>query len=208
MIKNWKGFAVLETLLLIVIVITISGIGWYAIHTKHQTDKILSQADKISKDTLVKTPSGQNQNPISQGYMSIKEWGIKVPVTKDLEDIRYKIIDNGTAIIYSPIDSSTDKICVTDVAVLKGLSSQAVPGSDGMTFKQWYQQNQAYYYQNNNYYVSQAESSGVSVGCGETEDLALDNSDVLDQNSNPMLWQEADKTGTAIVNSLQKMSSI
>ena len=49
MVKNQKGFAVLESLLILIIITTIGGISWYAIHTKHQTDKILSQADKISQ---------------------------------------------------------------------------------------------------------------------------------------------------------------
>lgn len=56
--KTQKGFAVLESLLILVIIAIIGGIGWYAVHTKHQTDKILSQADKISQTTPVnKTPS-------------------------------------------------------------------------------------------------------------------------------------------------------
>lgn len=50
--SSQKGFAVLETLLILVIIGTIGGIGWYAIHTKHQTDKILSQADKISQSSI------------------------------------------------------------------------------------------------------------------------------------------------------------
>ncbi|MGH7156560.1 MAG: hypothetical protein ACREGG_00355 [Candidatus Saccharimonadales bacterium] len=47
--NSQKGFAVVESLLILVIIAVIVGIGWYAWHTKHQTDKILSQADKISQ---------------------------------------------------------------------------------------------------------------------------------------------------------------
>jgi hypothetical protein len=54
-INTQKGFAALEGFLILVIIAVISGIGWYAIHTKHQTDKILSQADKISQSTPVKS---------------------------------------------------------------------------------------------------------------------------------------------------------
>jgi len=48
-----KSFAVFETVLILVVVVVISGIGWFALHTKHQTDKILFQADKISQSTPV-----------------------------------------------------------------------------------------------------------------------------------------------------------
>jgi hypothetical protein len=60
-VKNQQGFAVLESLLILVIIAIIGGIGWYAIHTKHQTDKILSQADKISQSTPSLAPSSNKQ---------------------------------------------------------------------------------------------------------------------------------------------------
>jgi hypothetical protein len=59
---NQKGFAVLEGFLILVIIAVISGIGWYAIHTKHQTDKILSQADKISQSTPTKQNTSISNN--------------------------------------------------------------------------------------------------------------------------------------------------
>jgi hypothetical protein len=54
---NQKGFAALESLLILVIIGLIGGVGWYVVHTKHQTDKILSQADKISQSAPQKTTS-------------------------------------------------------------------------------------------------------------------------------------------------------
>jgi hypothetical protein len=64
---NQKGFAALEGFLILVIITVVGGIGWYAIHTKHQTDKILSQADKISQSsaTLKDNPVYDKQKTIS-----------------------------------------------------------------------------------------------------------------------------------------------
>src|SRR5579884_2865967 len=94
--RNQKGFAILETLLLLAIMVVIAGIGWYAVNTKHQTDRILSQADKISQSTLTKSngtskktkgnsTADQSKNnqpglecPSSSTYLVIKEWGIKI----------------------------------------------------------------------------------------------------------------------------------
>jgi hypothetical protein len=69
MYKSQKGFAVLEGFLILVIIAVISGIGWYAIHTKHQTDKILSQADKISQSTPTKLKS----NPVYDKQKTISD---------------------------------------------------------------------------------------------------------------------------------------
>lgn len=76
--KTQKGFAALETLLILVIIAIIGGIGWYAIHTKHQTDKILSQADKISQSTPIKTPKSQS-TALPQKTLIIKEWNVQIP---------------------------------------------------------------------------------------------------------------------------------
>jgi len=76
--KTQKGFAVLEGLLLVIIVAVIGGIGWYAIHTKHQTDKILAQSEKTSQSTP-QTSAKSNNTSTNQKYLTIKEWGVRIP---------------------------------------------------------------------------------------------------------------------------------
>jgi hypothetical protein len=70
--KTQKGFAVLEGLLLLVVVGMVSGTGWYAIHTKHQTDKILSQSEKTSQTVPSPSRAGATQK-----YIVISKWGVK-----------------------------------------------------------------------------------------------------------------------------------
>lgn len=55
--KTQKGFALLETLLILIVIGILGAVGWYALHTKHQTDQILSQADKISQSTPAESSS-------------------------------------------------------------------------------------------------------------------------------------------------------
>jgi hypothetical protein len=103
--KAQKGFAALESLLILVIIAIIGGIGWYAIHTKHQTDKILAQADKISQSTPAlskkSTPTSLNTNS-TPAYLVIKEWGIKVKLgSADSSIVGYKI-DNLTSCLAGP----------------------------------------------------------------------------------------------------------
>src|SRR6185503_5287247 len=85
--KTQKGFAALESLLILAIIAVIGGIGWYAYNSKSKTDKILSQADKISQDAPLATKKS-SISPTSQNYLTIKEWGIKIKLT-DASKITY-----------------------------------------------------------------------------------------------------------------------
>jgi len=107
MVKNQKGFAILETFLILVILGVIGGISWYAIHTKHQTDKILSQADKISQGTPITSNTKSPQSSVSNipGYLDIKEWGVKIKLSSNLSDIHYLFNDNQVSLHLKSVDS-------------------------------------------------------------------------------------------------------
>jgi hypothetical protein len=96
MYKSQKSFAVLEGFLILVIIAVISGIGWYAIHTKHQTDKILSQADRISQDTPLSTKKSESTST-SQKYLNINEWGVRIPLTDTIKDAYYTPVERGSS---------------------------------------------------------------------------------------------------------------
>ena len=44
-----RGFGVIEILLVIIVVGVLGATGWYALHTKHQTDQIFAQSEKTSQ---------------------------------------------------------------------------------------------------------------------------------------------------------------
>lgn len=91
-----KGFAVLESFLIMVIIVVVSGVGWYAIHTKHQTDRILAQADKISQNTPISKKSTKNTQssiPFNQKYLIVNELGVKISLSSSILDAYYIIDD-------------------------------------------------------------------------------------------------------------------
>lgn len=96
--KNQRGFAILEGFLILIIIVVVAGVGWYTIHTKHQTDKILSQADKISQNTPVSSTkmnsAGSNQTTTS--YLVVKEWGVRFKTSSVTNDAEYLIKDEHT----------------------------------------------------------------------------------------------------------------
>jgi hypothetical protein len=99
--KTQKGFAVLEGLLLLVVVGMIAGSGWYAFHSKHQTDKILSQSEKTSQST----PAASKNTVITQKYLTIKEWGVKGPYQSDV-DLSYKITSDDIGEVWAQMSST------------------------------------------------------------------------------------------------------
>jgi len=104
--------------------------------------KILSQADKISKDTLVKTSASQNQNTSIQGYMVIKEWGVKIP-TNNIKGLYYGLgSDNFGINIRSSILDGFSKGCKTNsVSFERGKANDKYVGEvgPGDTFKKVYE---------------------------------------------------------------------
>jgi uncharacterized protein (UPF0333 family) len=50
--KNQKGFAHIESLLLLIIVVIITGIGWYVWHAQSQANKSLADADNASNSII------------------------------------------------------------------------------------------------------------------------------------------------------------
>lgn len=88
MSKNQKGVSVVEVLLILVIVGILGGTGWYVWNSKQDTDKTLNEANKTSSTqlTLKKVPSASRQQ-----YLEIKEWNIKLPLSKSISDAYYVV---------------------------------------------------------------------------------------------------------------------
>jgi len=60
--KTQKGFAVLELILLLIIVLVIGGTGWYVIKSKNQTSQILDITDKTNLSTPINKASDKSTN--------------------------------------------------------------------------------------------------------------------------------------------------
>ncbi len=107
--KTQKGFAALEAVLILIILITVGGVGWYVVHTKHQTDKILAQSDKISQSA----PSGSLKSSPgiqTQRHLTLKEWGVSAPYNGVL-NLKYSIANNTASFSSVEFDNATNGKC-------------------------------------------------------------------------------------------------
>lgn len=89
--KNNSGFSVVELLLVILVVILLGVIGWMVY--KNQKDKTHQSNTKTTSGVVQETtkkPVTTAPDP-NEGYLVIKEWGIRFKVPSDLTDVQYQI---------------------------------------------------------------------------------------------------------------------
>lgn len=86
--KSQKGFAALESLLIVVIIAIVGGTGWYVMRAKNNADITLSQTTSSS---VVPTKKAASTKPdtVSQKYLVIKEWGVELPLPANIQDAVY-----------------------------------------------------------------------------------------------------------------------
>jgi hypothetical protein len=78
--KTQHGFAVLESLLILVIIAIIGGTGYYVWHSKQQTDKSLNDASTSSQSLGDAKSSSSHSNSgakTSSKYVTISQWGVR-----------------------------------------------------------------------------------------------------------------------------------
>jgi hypothetical protein len=142
--QSQKGFAAIQALLVLVIVIMVGGVGYYVWQSQKQVDKTYSQTANSSV-----APSKKNQlnpTPVANAnlkYFVIKEWGVRAPydnsdtltyrvapgngnsievISKNLAD-KYGCTDYGAGIVARL--APTDKVGPTDTTVEQAAQAQA-----------------------------------------------------------------------------------
>ena len=163
------GFAALEAILILIIVAVIGGIGWYAVHTKHQTDRILSQADKISQSTPVKKISSSTPG----NEIVIKEWGIGAPYTGKLS-LHYSIKSDFATFWSDEGNAATQGKCMDYMGgIQRYLPSDNVIGRDGPTAEQDAKANPGSYTHLGNYYYIFRHSQALCPDENENNTAAI-----------------------------------
>jgi len=107
--KNQSGFALIEGLLIILIIAIIGFGGYYVWHTQKQTDKTLDTAAATSQ----KAASTAAQAP-AQKYLTIKEWGVKIPLTAPDQDAYYVIKTDRPDTAYLSLKKYQNTECSAD----------------------------------------------------------------------------------------------
>jgi type II secretory pathway pseudopilin PulG len=105
--KTQKGFAVVEVTLLLVLVSIIAGTGYFVWHSKKQADKSLNTAANTNQTASSKSSSSKGSNPsnhstnsqssnsaLSSQYLVITQWGVEMPITADIKDAYYDVLEN------------------------------------------------------------------------------------------------------------------
>lgn len=93
--SNQKGFAVLESLLVLVILVSLVGVGAYVWHAQKQTASTLNAAAKVAQSSpqkVTKKTKAPTQPTGTQKYLTIKEWGVRAPYTGS-DVLSYRITD-------------------------------------------------------------------------------------------------------------------
>jgi len=92
MSKNQRGFAVVETTLIVVIVAIIAIAAWFVWQSQKNTDKTLNSANNSLPTKVTSTPTPTTTatvTPAPTQYLVISEWGVKVPLTATISDAEY-----------------------------------------------------------------------------------------------------------------------
>ncbi len=96
LLKNQKGFSLIEGLLVIIAVALIGFIIFYVYNVNKKANDSLNNAG--SNSTIEQNPSKSSEQTTSNTpaiqYFSFKELGVKIPLSKSLAGLQYKIQDN------------------------------------------------------------------------------------------------------------------
>ncbi len=93
--NNEKGFGTVEIILIVVIVALIGVVGWFVYKNHNKTTSTSTTTantttTKPTTQTSTPTPTTTNK-PSEADSLTVKEWGVKVPLSKDISDLTYEV---------------------------------------------------------------------------------------------------------------------
>lgn len=146
MTKKQRGFTIVEVLIVIVIVGLLGAVGWL-VYDRQKSDDNSSQRT-TTQDTSGQKPTANTdqdkKDEVSEGsYLTVEQWGIKIPVTSATSGLTYSIKDKIAYFRTAGLNNvSADGCTSNSVAVARGKANEIVPNSlgsnDGDTFMQAY----------------------------------------------------------------------
>ncbi|OGL35709.1 hypothetical protein A3F65_03485 [Candidatus Saccharibacteria bacterium RIFCSPHIGHO2_12_FULL_47_16b] len=120
---NQRGLGLLEWLLLLIILILLGFIGWYVFTKSSDT-----------KNKYDETAQAGNQPATTTKYLEFKEYGVKIPLSNDLDGLTYAAETvGGYTYLYmttSALKKSMDA-CNADPVTASGYSFHALSKTDG-----------------------------------------------------------------------------
>jgi hypothetical protein len=132
--KDQRGIAGLEAILILIIVGIIGFTGWYVWNSRQQTDKNLVNATSASKNlpeykkAISSNSSSQSFVLVQDGYLSIPDWRVRIPVTPAMLDFKTNTPKTSA---YSKSDQFVDIITPSLDTGWRCLEDQGFKGSIG-----------------------------------------------------------------------------
>jgi hypothetical protein len=166
--NNASGFGIIEALLLLFVVLTIGGAGWFAWQRtqNNETESVAVKSEKPeSNEKNVTTIAGSE-------YMKIPELGLKVKLDDSTKDLTYDVKSDGTVAISSKSLAAEEPKCAADYSPSADLSVASI---FSFTDPDGYDISPTGEFKNsemvdsvkvgaNYYYISSAQSFCVNVG--------------------------------------------
>lgn len=119
--QDQRGFGSIEILLLVVIVGALGFTGWYVWHSKQQADSTYANTAKSARSSSLTTKKSTLVTPrASPTYLTIKEWGVKLPLDND---------DKGAYYTISATSGLTQSVLIFDTSI------DATANAKGVTCK-------------------------------------------------------------------------
>ena len=86
--ENQSGVAHLAAIALVVVILAIGGVGWYVWKSNNRESKttVTPPVTKNENSTIETTQETENETKPETKYLEIKEYGVKIVLTKDIED--------------------------------------------------------------------------------------------------------------------------
>ncbi|HEX5798371.1 MAG TPA: hypothetical protein VFX79_03365 [Candidatus Saccharimonadales bacterium] len=101
--KNQKGFGAIEALLILVIIGIIGGVGYYVYNANKNEPQISDSSIQHKNNSKGEVKEELPEEDPNEGYLVVKEWGLRFKIPDNLTDIQYKISGNNLGIFAKPI---------------------------------------------------------------------------------------------------------
>lgn len=96
--NNQKGFTIVEVLIVLLVIGLIGGATWYVLQSKDKKSP--------ATNTSQTQQEASKETDTNEGYLVVKEWGLRFKTPSGLSDVRYTVHDDRVDFFAKPADSS------------------------------------------------------------------------------------------------------
>jgi prepilin-type N-terminal cleavage/methylation domain-containing protein len=123
-----SGFTVIEVLLVLILIAIVGFAGYYVWHSQKDTDNAKNVANKSSQTTSNATKPAASKS--DQQFLTIKEWGVKLPLNADLAGAYYIRQAGLPNVAYLSVTSYKGTNCAADQTSLGAINRFTASNKD------------------------------------------------------------------------------